>query len=429
MKNCPNCQNSDVPDKATKCPYCLYTFEVEEKGPKIIYDPKPPIPSPPPAPDPGPKDFTGEIPETGKTTPAAPKKKGGKWVVLIGITVVVVLIIKSCSGKEDTADSEQSTNNNSNGSGSTRNNTSKIDSTLLDEADEKLANAKTAYDEENYSEGALPQSREALQDYLQITEDSKAQGELVDRVDDAYALYQAVIMRVSEGIMDQGPIPGGYEQISDYLKEAMDMANTLYENGYVVDNSEVSNLQDTLVNTYKEMYIQAINNITTYDHWSRDEAWNIAEQAYNVGNENGTPVLFSLDDLDDPLRLRYEYCLAMVTRKRCETGLADGSMSYADAVQTLASILEETDYNPLLLQDMVNYGQQAGMNVENYRYAYEMILDIIQREEGITIGGDVDLDHFWYFNDLDGDSSYRVGDYGTTSYVRSWIRNNISGIL
>lgn len=429
MKICPNCQNSDVPDKATKCPYCLYTFEVEEKGPKIIYDPKPPIPSPPPAPDPGPKDFTGEIPETGKATPTAPKKKGGKWVVLIGITVVVVLIIKSCSGKEDTADSEQSTNNNSNGSGSTRNNTSKIDSTLLDEADEKLANAKTAYDEENYSEGALPQSREALQDYLQITEDSKAQGELVDRVDDAYALYQAVIMRVSEGIMDQGPIPGGYEQISDYLKEAMDMANTLYENGYVVDNSEVSNLQDTLVNTYKEMYIQAINNITTYDHWSRDEAWNIAEQAYNVGNENGTPVLFSLDDLDDPLRLRYEYCLAMVTRKRCETGLADGSMSYADAVQTLASILEETDYNPLLLQDMVNYGQQAGMNVENYRYAYEMILDIIQREEGITIGGDVDLDHFWYFNDLDGDSSYRVGDYGTTSYVRSWIRNNISGIL
>lgn len=427
MKICPNCQNSDVPDKATKCPYCLYVFEVEEKG--KIYDPKPPIPSPPPAPDPGPKDFTGEIPETGKTTPAAPKKKGGKWVVLIGITVVVVLIIKSCSGKEDTADSVQSTNNNSNGSGSTRNNTSKIDSTLLDEADEKLANAKTAYDEENYSEGALPQSREALQDYLQITEDSKAQGELVDRVDDAYALYQAVIMRVSEGIMDQGPIPGGYEQISDYLKEAMDMANTLYENGYVVDNSEVSNLQDTLVNTYKEMYIQAINNITTYDHWSRDEAWNIAEQAYNVGNENGTPVLFSLDDLDDPLRLRYEYCLAMVTRKRCETGLADGSMSYVDAVQTLASILEETDYNPLLLQDMVNYGQQAGMNVENYRYAYEMILDIIQREEGITIGGDVDLDHFWYFNDLDGDSSYRVGDYGTTSYVRSWIRNNISGIL
>ena len=88
-----------------------------------------------------------------------------------------------------------------------------------------------------------------------------------------------------------------------------------------------------------------------------------------------------MDDLDDPLRLRYEYCLAMVTRKRCETGLADGSMSYADAVQTLASILEETDYNPLLLQDMVNYGQQAGMNVENYRYAYEMILDIIQRKK------------------------------------------------
>lgn len=44
MKICPNCQNTDVPDKATKCPYCLYVFEVEEKEPKIVYDPKP-IPS------------------------------------------------------------------------------------------------------------------------------------------------------------------------------------------------------------------------------------------------------------------------------------------------------------------------------------------------------------------------------------------------
>ena len=72
-----------------------------------------------------------------------------------GVAIIIILIIKSCAGKEDTADSVQSTNNNSNGSGSTRNNTSKIDSTLLDEADEKLANAKTAYDEEVYLEGTL----------------------------------------------------------------------------------------------------------------------------------------------------------------------------------------------------------------------------------------------------------------------------------
>ena len=420
MKNCPNCQSTNIPDKATKCPYCLYTFEVEKKEP---------IPSPTPAPspastlDPGLNKFTEKMSETEEVIPVAPKKKGGKWVVLVGITIVGVLLIKSCSGKEDTADFGQSTNDNSTGSGSIYNNA------LLNEADEKLANAQTAYNEEDYLEGALSQSKEALQDYLQITEDSKAQGELSDRVDDAYALYQATIIKVSEGIIDQGAIPGGYEQTSGYLNQAMDMANTLYENGYVVDNSQISNMQNDLVNTYKIMYIRAINNITTYDHWSRDEAWSIADQAYNVGNEDGTPVLFSLDDLDDPLRLRYEYCLAMVTRKRCETGLADGSMSYADAIQTLSAILQETDYNPLLLLDIVNYGQQAGINVENYMYAYEMILDIIQREEGITIGGDVDLDHFWYFNDLDGDSSYRVGDYGTTSYVRSWIRNNISGIL
>ena len=91
-----------------------------------------------------------------------------------------VLIIKSCAGKEDTADSVQSTNNNSNGSGSTSNNTSKIDSTLLDEADENLRMPKRLM-MRKIIQKAPSQSREALQDYLQITEDSKAQGELVDR--------------------------------------------------------------------------------------------------------------------------------------------------------------------------------------------------------------------------------------------------------
>lgn len=445
MKSCPNCGN-DLRDTVTKCPYCLYSFVTENPTPK-------PAPTPTPQPTQTPQSAPaahitpGQTPKTNPSAASAensfrvsrdendatlpkPQKKKGKWIVLLGVTVVAVILIRSCSGKGDTASSGQSTNANSNSS-TNMHNTSNADSALLDAADEKIADAQTAYDEENYLEGALPKCEEALQNYMSIVETEKMQGELTDRIDAAYALYQATIVQISEGLIAQGPIPGGYEQVAGYLDQAMGMANTLYEtgSGYVVDNSEVSDLQSNLVTIYRDLYIQAINNITTYDHWSRDEAWSIADQAYNVANEDGTPALFSLDDQEDPLRMRYVYCLAMVTRKRCETGLADGSMSYADAVQRLSDILAETDYNPLLLQDMINYGQQAGMNVSNYQYAYQMIMSVIQSEEGITIGSDVDLDHFWYFNDLDGDAAYKVGAYGTTSFVRDWIRNNIPEIL
>ncbi len=436
MKSCPNCGN-DLRDTVTKCPYCLYSFVTENPTPKPAPTPTPkqasksqpasaPQPTPAPQPVPTAHATPGQAPESNNVTPSNPQKKKGKWIALLVVTVVVVILIRSCSGKGDT----QSTNANSNSSTNTHN-TSKADSALLNAADEKITDAQTSYDEGNYLEGALPQCEEALQDYISIAENGKMQGELADRIDAAYALYQASIVQISEGVIAQGPIPGGYEQVAGYLDQAMEMANTLYEtgSGYVVDNSEVSDLQNNLVTTYRDLYIQAINNITTYDHWSRDEAWSIADQAYSVANEDGTPALFSLDDQEDPLRMRYVYCLAMVTRKRCETGLADGSMSYADAVQRLSDILAETDYNPLLLQDMINYGQQAGMNVSNYQYAYQMIIGVIQSEEGITIGSDVDLDHFWYFNDLDGDAAYKVGAYGTTSFVRDWIRNNIPEIL
>jgi hypothetical protein len=185
------------------------------------------------------------------------------------------------------------------------------------------------------------------------------------------------------------------------------------------------------------MFISSINDITEYENWSRDEAWTYAEQAYSI-KENGKPILFDDEDLEDPLRMRYVYCLAWITTKRCETGIEEGTLSYADAVNSLTAILDETDYNLLLLQYIISYGSNAGIDISKYLNAYNAIVDEIKREQNLTIGTDigvtsatsVDLRHFWYFNDLDGEESYKVDAHnGTTKATRDWIRSNIPGML
>ena len=148
--------------------------------------------------------------------------------------------------------------------------------------------------------------------------------------------------------------------------------------------------------------------------------------------------MFDSEDLEDPLRLRYEYSLAWVTRKRSETGLADGSLTKADVVNNMRAILKETDYNLLLLQDIISYGSDAGLDISRYAEAYNAIVDEIYREQGLTIvAGDaqdvpqtVDVRHFWYFNDLTGEDAYKVDfSNGTTAATRAWIRNNVPGIV
>lgn len=81
---------------------------------------------------------------------------------------------------------------------------------------------------------------------------------------------------------------------------------------------------------------------------------------------------------------------------------------------------------------------EAGINVDNYRNAYQAIIDRIKSEQGLTVGSEIsvssattiDIRHFWYFNDLDGEDQYIVDTHnGTTKATREWIRENVPGIL
>lgn len=313
----------------------------------------------------------------------------------------------------------------------------KGDVTLLDPAKELADQAKTEFDAGNLLDGAIPHCAEALQLYASVAETANLQEEAQEALPGLYTLYLESMASYADTIIAQGAYAAGLEQITSIWKEAAAVTDTLTAGGYTVDSKTLYDAYAVVLQTYRDMYIESINGITGYENWSRDEAWNYADAAYSV-KEGGKPVLFDMEDLDDPLRMRYVYCLARITQKRCETGINDGTLSQLDAVNNIVSILKDTDYNPLLLQDIINYGKAAGLDVKKYQDAYDAIVKQIQTEQNFTVGSNVSVNSvssvnvksFWYFNDLDGEDKYKVDTYnGTTAATREWIRSNVPVIL
>ncbi|MCM1326137.1 MAG: zinc-ribbon domain-containing protein [Bacteroidales bacterium] len=315
----------------------------------------------------------------------------------------------------------------------------KGDITLLDPAGELVKKAGEQFDAGHYIEedGAIYTAEEAITMYITVAKANNLKEEAQQGIQEAFQVYSQSVTKYCDMIKKQGAYVEGFNEITAKLSDAADVITTVTEAGYTVDGQEIETYRTAIIPEFKDKFIKSINSFTERENWSRDEAWSYAERAYAI-KENGKPLLFDDTDLEDPLRMRYAYCLAWITRKRCETGLQDGSMTPADAANSMIAILKETDYNLLLLQDIITYGSSAAMDVTQYQNAYNAIVDQIKSEQGLTIGTDiavnstssVNLTHFWYFNDLDGEDKYKVDLYnGTTAATREWIRSNIPVML
>ena len=160
------------------------------------------------------------------------------------------------------------------------------------------------------------------------------------------------------------------------------------------------------------------------------------EDAASLVDEDGNRILFNDDDPDDPMRLRYIYSLAWKTRKEIETGIADGSMSYEDALDKIDSVLKDTDYNLMLLHDGIYYSDKAGIDSAPYMVAFNNEIEKMQEFDGVIVVLDpaqaddthFEMNHFWIFNDIsdDADPAYQVSyTNGTSATTRAWIRENI----
>lgn len=310
-----------------------------------------------------------------------------------------------------------------------------IDPEVLKALADQLEAAKQASDGGDYT-SALDGSKEVLNRFIALSEEYDLDENARKQIAEAFAIASKSAIAIGQNVESVAYGSAGYTQIHITVDPVLEIATVLKEKGYEVDSTGIEEYNEGIVPRMKEWFILAINEITKRDQWSRDEAWTYAEAAYSI-QENGKTVLFDESDLDDPLRLRYVYCLAWIMRKRCENGVADGSMSNADAFNNLISVLEETDYNLLVLQDIITYGNASGQNVTGYRNAYNAIVDEIKNEQGLSIvnsgvnsGTSVDVRKFWYFNDLDGDNAYKVDiNNGTTQVTRDWIRENIPSYI
>lgn len=276
----------------------------------------------------------------------------------------------------------------------------------------------------------------ALDLYIRLADEYDMAEDVSKEADDIFARY-AEQVRYSVSLLDGQHVSSSlYLQSRIYYDEIVEYADKLEEAGIEINSDSIREESDNLIEVYREKYIFAINEIASRDNWSRDEAWELAADAASIVDDDGNTILFDEDDFDDPLRLRYIYSLAWVTRKNIETGIRDKTMTAEDALDEIDRVLKETDYNLQLIYDGIYYATEAGIDPTPYTQAFNSIMEKLGENEKILIVLDpsqanetsVDLNHFWAFNDISSGANpdFQVSTVnGTTAETRAWIRKNI----
>ena len=294
------------------------------------------------------------------------------------------------------------------------------------------AAVKTGDESQGISEGYPA----ALDGYITLATEYEMAGELSGDALSVFDKYTEQV-RYSVSLLDGQKVSSGlYIQSMVYYDNLASYASRLKESGYDIDVDNVNEERASRREIYRVKYINAINEISSRENWSRDEAWALMDDAASILDEDGDPELFDTDDPDDPLRLRYIYSLAGATRKHLEKGFADKSITAEEALETIDELLPETDYNLQLLFDAIYYAEKAGVDAAPYQDAYNAIVERLGENEGIIIIMDharadkthIDLNHFWAFNDISSNANpdFQVSlTNGTTAETRAWIRDNI----
>ncbi len=276
----------------------------------------------------------------------------------------------------------------------------------------------------------------ALDGFITLASKYELADDVSKEASEVFAKY-AQQTRNSIALLDGQKVSSGlYIQSRIYYDDILSYVNAMSNAGIKFDDCGIQAESDALIETYRAKYIFAINEITSLESWSRDEAWALMEDAASVVDDDGNRVLFNDDDPDDPMRLRYIYSLAWKTRKDIETGIANGDMTYEDALDKIDEVLRDTDYNLMLLHDGIYYCDKAGIDSAPYKVAFDNEIEKIQEFDKIIIVLDPDktdethilMNRYWAFNDISGgaESAYQVSyTNGTSSTTRAWIRENI----
>ena len=287
-------------------------------------------------------------------------------------------------------------------------------------------------DDEEYYDG-IDHLEEAISKYQEAAVEIGDIGSVSEKIQAAYdALGQGVIAHaesVRENQSWEQGAGGSYGQAASELEEVLSVGYDLNERNCEVSVDDLEEATEDLKKYYTEKLIKEFNKFTDEKQteagtWSRTEAKNMMEDTYAGG-------LFSADDyLENPIYLRYAYAMAYWIQRENETELNEQKIAPLGAAERIASQIGLVDYSPLLLKYYIDYTHQAGQDCAEAEEAYDDIVKHLKETQNLDLGKDIDLEHFWYFNDF-GDSADGVkdGDWnGVTPENRQWIRDRVKEV-
>ncbi|GFI23096.1 hypothetical protein IMSAGC011_01873 [Lachnospiraceae bacterium] len=280
----------------------------------------------------------------------------------------------------------------------------------LSEGKEKIENIEELID-------GMENIESAMEQYKTLADEFGMSESVSEHMADAYDVYVSAIIKHKDMMAEQELSGGIHTQIMNEFGQAIAYAEEFIAAGFDVDTSLLISERDGFDTSYRNRVIKAFNEFASRDSWSRTEAWNLMDDTDNM---------FASDDLDDPIRLRYCYALAWWTQKQIESELGSGTITQKGAALKIAGILEATDYNLMLVDYYIQYMHAEGQDCSMVETAYLEILDKLADTQGLHIGEDVDMAHFWYFNDF---GQYSVDDKnGVTTENRQWIRQRLGSV-
>jgi len=294
----------------------------------------------------------------------------------------------------------------------------------LEELEKLIEEGKAELENEHYEDedGCIALLKNAMQKCMEFTEQYAESEDLEDLAEEAFSVYADVIFAQVDLLFAQDVRPELYEQMESDLNTGLEQAEKLTGAGFTVDTGELDEKLEELKVSYAERYIERFNAFTEAETWSRTESWDLMSDADSIG-------LVDYGNMDDPMTQRYAYALARVTVKNVENALNDGSMSEEDAVKELESVLQDSDYNLFLMNELAIHLFNAGDDKRAAEVVdcVNKIIEHIYDSQGIDLLYDIPLDHFWSFNEFD---EYSVSsDNGLTQSNHEWIRNFMEGKL
>ena len=362
--------------------------------------------------------------------------KKGSVLVPVLIILIVLLLIAACglavvffvpnvkdklfhTGSEVVETTDHGDEDDEAETEETEEDSAEIPEEELEDLADLIKEAEDQLEEENYGDedGSVALLESAMQKCVEFAENYAESDDLADLAEKAFSDYTETISAENKLLIGQDMLPELYEQMRSNLNGGMEQAEKLQGAGFDVDTDKLEEKLEELKDDYRDRYIERFNEFTEYDTWSRSESWALMSDADSIG-------LVDYGEMDDPMTQRYAYALARITFKNVENGLSDGSMSEEDAVKEMESVLEDTDYNLFLMQELADhlYSMNEYERAENISMCIDDIVVHIYETQGLDVGYDISYDFFWSFNEFEKD--YSVSDEnGLTKENHQWIRD------